>query len=95
MAWDMPTCATLGAILKMKALNHIGGVFGDNSQSQSSLGLTVLSLPLNSSCSPLPCWSSQNRFGISAWLKVENLNSTTCCLKVLKTRTQNALPTEY
>lgn len=72
-----------------------GGVFGDNSQSQSPLGLTVLSLPLNSSCSLLPCWSSQNRFGISAWLKVENLNSTTCCLKVLKTRTQNALPTEY
>lgn len=77
MAWDVLTCATLGAILKMKALNHMvcvcGG--GDNSQSQFSLGLIVLSLPLNSSCSPLPCWSSQNRFGISALLKVENLSS--------------------
>lgn len=28
MAWDVPTCATLDAILKMKALNHMGGVWG-------------------------------------------------------------------
>lgn len=46
MAWDVLTCATLGAILKMKALNHMVCVGGKGGQLTISVFLgTYSSVP--------------------------------------------------